>query len=196
MTALPSPPEPTLSAHHRKKQPEQVRRALLDCAAQIAAEQGASAITIQAVAERAGVTKGGLLHHFDSKQALLAAVFSDLLEQMDREIDRTMAGDPVQRGRFTRAYVRACFTDRLLGERSLWGALSVAIVSEPELRALWSSWLDGRMARHAETDGDPSLIAVRLAADGVWLADMMEKSGGLTRYPQSFEAVLLEMAKG
>lgn len=196
MTALPSLTEPTLSAHHRKKQPEQVRRALLDCAAQIAAEQGASAITIQAVAERAGVTKGGLLHHFDSKQALLAAVFSDLLEQMDREIDRTMAGDPVQRGRFTRAYVRACFSDRLLGERSLWGALSVAIVSEPELRALWSSWLDGRMARHAETDGDPSLIAVRLAADGVWLADMMEKSGGLTRYPQSFEAVLLEMAKG
>lgn len=192
----PSPAEAQLSAHHRKKQPEQVRRALLDCAAQIAAEQGASAITIQAVAERAGVTKGGLLHHFDSKQALLAAVFSDLLEQMDREIEKTMACDPVARGRFTRAYVRACFSDRLLGERSLWGALSVAIVSEPALRALWSAWLDGRMAQHAETDGDPSLIAVRLAADGVWLADMMEKTGGLKRYPQDYEAVLLAMAKG
>jgi AcrR family transcriptional regulator len=189
----PSPAEAGLSAHHRKKQPEQVRRALLDCAAQIAAEQGAQAITIQAVAERAGVTKGGLLHHFDSKQALLAAVFSDLLEQMDREIEKTMAGDPVTRGRFTRAYVRACFSDRMLGERSLWGALSVTIVSEPALRALWSTWLDGRMARHAETDGDPSLIAVRLAADGVWLADMMEKAGGLKRYPLGFEVVLLKM---
>jgi hypothetical protein len=52
------------------------------------------------------------------------------------------------------------------------------------------------MARHAKTDGDPSLIAVRLAADGVWLADMMEQSGGLTRYPQDFEVVLLEMAEG
>lgn len=184
-----------LSAHHRKKQPEQVRRALLDCAAQIAAEQGASAITIQAVAARAGVTKGGLLHHFDSKQALLAAVFSDLLDQMDREIERSMADDPRARGRFTRAYVRACFSDRLLGDRSLWGALSVAIVSEPALRALWSTWLDGRMARHAETDGDPRLVAVRLAADGVWLADMMEKAGGLTRYRQDFEAVLLSMAE-
>ncbi len=192
----PSPAEAQLSAHHRKKQPEQVRRALLDCAAQIAAEQGAQSITIQAVAERAGVTKGGLLHHFDSKQALLAAVFSDLLDQMDREIDRSMAGDTVMRGRFTRAYVRACFSDRKLGDRSLWGALSVAIVSEPALRALWSTWLDGRMARHAETDGDPALIAVRLAADGVWLADMMEKTGGLRRYPQAFETVLLDMAGG
>lgn len=194
MPVVSSPAGAPISAHHRKKQPEQVRRALLDCAAQIAAEQGAPAITIQAVADRAGVTKGGLLHHFDSKQALLAAVFSDLLEQMDREIDRTMAGDPAARGRFTRAYVRACFSDRLLGERSLWAALSVAIVSEPALRALWSSWLDGRMARHAETDGDPKLMAVRLAADGVWLADMMEKAGGLQRYGQDFEAVLLAMA--
>lgn len=193
MAASQAPAEVSLSAYHRKKQPEQVRRALLDCAAQIAAEQGASAITIQAVAERAGVTKGGLLHHFESKQALLAAVFSDLLEQMDQEIDRTLAGDPIQRGRFTRAYVRACFSDRLLGERSLWAALSVAIVSEPALRALWSGWLDGRMARHAETDGDPALVAVRLAADGVWLADMMEKAGGLKRYPQHFEAVLFGM---
>lgn len=191
----PSPAEAHLSAHHRKKQPEQVRRALLDCAAQIAAEQGAQAITIQAVAERAGVTKGGLLHHFDSKQALLAAVFSDLLEQMDREIEKSMDKDPVAHGRFTRAYVRACFSDRLLGERSLWGALSVAIVSEPALRSLWSAWLDDRMALHAETDGDPDLIAVRLAADGVWLADMMEKSGGLKRYPQDFETVLLNMAR-
>lgn len=196
MAAPSSPADAPLSAHHRKKQPEVVRRALLDCAARIAAEEGAQAITIQAVAERAGVTKGGLLHHFDSKQALLAAVFSDLLEQMDREIDRSMASDPLARGRFTRAYVRACFSDRLLGERSLWAALSVAIVSEPALRALWSTWLDGRMTRHAETDGAPSLIAVRLAADGVWLADMMEKAGGIRRYPQNFETVLLAMAGG
>lgn len=196
MAAPSSPAEAPLSAHHRKKQPEVVRRALLDCAARIAAEEGAQAITIQAVAERAGVTKGGLLHHFDSKQALLAAVFSDLLEQMDREIERSIASDPLARGRFTRAYVRACFSDRLLGERSLWAALSVAIVSEPALRRLWSIWLDGRMARHAETDGDPSLIAVRLAADGVWLADMMEKAGGIRRYPQDFETVLLAMAGG
>ena len=185
-----SPPSP----YQRRKQPEQVRRALLDCAAQIAAEDGAAALTIQAVADRAGVTKGGLLHHFDSKQALLAAVFADLLERLDREIDTSIEKDPRAEGRFTRAYVRACFSDRLMGERSLWAALSVAIVSEPALRILWSSWLDQRMAQHVETDSDPVLTTVRLAADGIWLADMMEKTGGLRRYPQDFEMVLLEMA--
>ncbi|KQW31381.1 TetR family transcriptional regulator [Rhizobium sp. Root274] len=196
MVRASSPEEAPLSAHHRKKQPEQVRRALLDCAARIAAEEGAAAITIQAVADRAGVTKGGLLHHFDSKQALLAAVFADLLDQLDQEIDRSMAADAKAEGRFTRAYVRACFADRPLGARSLWAALAVSIVSEPGLRALWSGWLDARQARHHDTDGDPIYTIVRLAADGVWLADVLEKADGLRRYPQALEARLLALAGG
>jgi AcrR family transcriptional regulator len=189
-----SPSGPPPSAHQRKKQPEQVRRALLDCAARIAAEEGASAITIQAVADRAGVTKGGLLHHFDSKQALLAAVFADLLDQLDREIDRSMAEDPNPEGRFTRAYVRACFADRPLGAQSLWAALAVSIMSDPPLKALWSRWLDQRQARHHATDGDPAFTLVRLAADGIWLADVLEKNDGMKRYPQSLEARLLALA--
>ncbi|RKE85790.1 TetR/AcrR family transcriptional regulator [Rhizobium sp. AG855] len=196
MASAPSPSEAPHSAHRRKKQPEQVRRALLDCAAQIAAEQGTAAITIQAVAERAGVTKGGLLHHFDSKQTLLAAVFADLLDQLDREIDRSMAEDPKPEGRFTRAYVRACFADRPLGAQSLWAALAVAIVTEPQLKALWSRWLDARQSRHHDTDGDPAFTTVRLAADGIWLADVLEKENGIRRYPQSLEAELLKMAGG
>src|SRR5581483_4435078 len=52
------------SAYTRAKQPEQVRRALLDCAATIAMDHGVSGITVQAVAAAAGVTKGGLFHHF------------------------------------------------------------------------------------------------------------------------------------
>ena len=61
------------NAHERKKQPEVVRRNLLDCAAKLAAEQGVAALSVQAVADAAGVTKGGLFHHFPSKQVLLEA---------------------------------------------------------------------------------------------------------------------------
>lgn len=181
-------------AHHRKKQPEQVRRALLDCVAAIATEQGLGALTIQAVADRAGVTKGGLLHHFDSKQALIEAVFADLLEQLDRQIDIAIDADPQPTGSFTRAYIRACFADRTQGRQSLWAALSVATISEPALRAIWSGWLDDRLARHRDTDTMPTLTIARLAADGVWLADMLEKEAGLKRYPQELEAQLLAIA--
>ena len=56
--------------YKRKKQPEVVRRALLDQAARITLEQGLSKVTFQAVADAAGVTKGGLMHPFATKNAL------------------------------------------------------------------------------------------------------------------------------
>nr|WP_244413638.1 helix-turn-helix domain-containing protein [Methylorubrum extorquens] len=49
---------------------------------------------MQAVSDAAGVTKGGLFHHFPSKQALIAEIFATLTERLDAEIDAAMVRDP------------------------------------------------------------------------------------------------------
>lgn len=159
-----------VNAHHRKKQPEQVRRTLLDCAARIAAEQGIANVTVQAVAEAAGVTKGGLFHHFPNKKMLVDAVFADLLERLDHEIDAHLAEDKEQYGRFTRAYVEVTFADHRHNGNNPWTDLSLSMVIEPDLRPMWSKWLADRLERHSETDRNGQLEIVRLAADGAWLA--------------------------
>src|SRR3546814_587223 len=132
-------------SHQRKKQPELVRRSLIDCAGRIVAEGGVGGATIQAVAEAAGVTKGGLLHHFPSKQILIEALFVDLLEQLGAQIDQAMEADEGSYGRFTRAYLQAM--TRLAAETSngVWTALTLAMQSEKSLRALWSGWLEARL---------------------------------------------------
>ena len=146
------------SAHERKKQPEQVRRRLLDCAANLAVETGLASLTIQAVADAADVTKGGLFHHFASKEKLIEGVFTDLLDKLDAEIDAILAADPVVPGRFTRAYVDSAI--RLMESKapSPWGA---------------------RLARHADTDSAPMLEIVRYAADGIWLSDLCDMDPAL-----------------
>ncbi|MFP3758898.1 TetR family transcriptional regulator, partial [Cupriavidus sp. SIMBA_020] len=54
-----SAPAPTPAAGvRRKKAQEQVRAQLLEAASDIATGQGVAALTLDAVAERAGVTKG------------------------------------------------------------------------------------------------------------------------------------------
>lgn len=184
------------NAYSRKKQPEQVRRALLDCAATLAVENGLSAVTLQAVADAAGVTKGGLLHHFASKQILVEAVFADLLAELGREIDGYMTADDEAYGRFTRAYVRAAFADHELGMRSPWAALSVSLIAEPALRQLWSDWLEARLSDHRGTDGAPMLEIVRLAADGVWLADLLQPDTGPRRDLTGLRSHLLSLASG
>ncbi|MGK9050758.1 TetR/AcrR family transcriptional regulator [Neorhizobium petrolearium] len=164
-------------AHRREKQPEQVRRSLLDHAARFGVEQGLAGLTLQAVADAASVTKGGLLHHFPSKQALIEAVFKDLLGKLDEEIDRLMREDPVEHGRFTRAYIDAFFQVTRDGAKSPWAALSISCMTDARLRELWSDWMRERLARHAATDGSPALKLARYAADGIWLANLTEADG-------------------
>ena len=157
----------------RKKQPEVVRRALLDQAARLAVEQGLAALTVQAVADAAGVTKGGFLHHFPSKKALIGAVFRDLMDSLDRELDALIDADPEAYGSFTRAYVETAFRIAQDIHGSSWSALSISVLTDPELRPLWADWFQARLERHHATDSDPRLVVVRLAADGVWLADLV-----------------------
>jgi AcrR family transcriptional regulator len=177
-------------AHRREKQPEQVRRSILDHAARSAAESGLSALTLQSVATSASVTKGGLLHHFASKQALVEAVFADLLAKLDREIDQLMEKDTAAPGRFTRAYIDAFFQVTREGAGSAWAALSVSCLNDAKLRALWSDWMHQRLEQHADTDADPRLQVARYAADGIWLANLMEKDG---IEPQKLERLRTEL---
>lgn len=59
------------------------RALILEAADHIVATTGASHLTIDAVAAAACVSKGGVLYHFPTKQALLEGMLERLLEQID-----------------------------------------------------------------------------------------------------------------
>ncbi|MET9336432.1 TetR/AcrR family transcriptional regulator [Nonomuraea sp. NPDC003804] len=79
------------------------RERLLDAAAEVLIGDGAEALTLEAVAQRAGVSKGGLFYHFPTKQALVAAMVGRLTTAFDAAL--AVAGD--RPGDFLRAYVEA-----------------------------------------------------------------------------------------
>ncbi|QUS39773.1 TetR/AcrR family transcriptional regulator [Tardiphaga alba] len=158
--------------HERKKQPELVRRALIDCAARLATECGLQAVTVQAVADAAGVTKGGLFHHFPNKQALIEAVLKDQLDRFDAVIEATLAQDGDSYGCFTRAYVIANLA--MADYAPALESTCIALITDPVARIHWSDWLRARLERHRTTDAAPELEIVRYAADGIWLADLQQ----------------------
>ncbi|WP_132955814.1 TetR/AcrR family transcriptional regulator [Rhizobium sp. BK251] len=161
-------------AHHRRKQPVLVRRQLLEVAARLAAEQGMTAVTLDAVSGASGVSKGGLLHHFPNKNALLDALFDSLSERFSAEIEEVMRNDPVPHGRFTRAYLSICASLRdRPAESSGWTQITMALLAEPRLRHRWREWVRLREEEYVGTDSSVNAQIVRLAADGLWLADML-----------------------
>ncbi|MGV3490530.1 MAG: TetR/AcrR family transcriptional regulator [Devosia sp.] len=157
------------SAYHRKKQPELVRRAILDHAQQLVLRDGVGNVTIQAVADAAGVTKGGVFHHFANKQALLSAMFVDMVDKLDAAITAHIAEDGGP-GCFTRAYVDVLLVNDTFGVGSPFDALGVAAGTDAAMGQLWLDWVSNRLALHADTDSGPDLQIIRFACDGAWLS--------------------------
>lgn len=159
--------------YKRKKQPEVVRRALIDQAARITLEHGLSKVTFQAVADAVGVTKGGVMHHFTTKDALILEVFADAMKKFETEVNQAMAKDAVSYGSFTRAYIDATIS---LGEKgqqefNSQATLYVLMLGDRKLRELWADWSNAQLEKHAATDNTETLCMARLVADGIWLSD-------------------------
>ena len=81
---------------------------------------GPQALTLDAVAAEAGVSKGGLLYHFASKRDLLDAVVRRWLDEFQDDIDAAGPG-------FLAGYVRA--SD---GAKAEEAGLLAALVADPD----------------------------------------------------------------
>lgn len=154
-------------AHQRKKDPEKVRLKLIESACRLAMENGLAGVNVEAVAAEAGVSRGGLVHHFSSKQVLVESVFQYMLAVFESDLASRMSVDPEHSGRFTRAYILSVFDS---GAHAQWGPLWIATATDPQLRKVWGEWFNAQIMRHGET---ASLLEIaRFTADGVWMGQM------------------------
>ncbi|WP_299493562.1 TetR/AcrR family transcriptional regulator [Acaryochloris sp. IP29b_bin.137] len=80
----------TLSStvHHRKAQGEQTRKAILNCAMDLASVDGLTGLSIGQLAKELQMSKSGLFAHFGSKEALQLAVIEGARHLVLREVVR------------------------------------------------------------------------------------------------------------
>lgn len=148
--------------------PDQTRRLVLDAAATVVRRTGPTA-TLDAVATEAGLSKGGLVYHFPSKDALLLALATDQAERFRAAVAESLDPDDEAPGRLTRAYVRTCL-DETTDPHGLRDdiLLTAQLMTSPDVRALARDDQDRWEADLAD-DGLPAhvLELVLAAADGV-----------------------------
>lgn len=154
------------------RSPAQTRTRLLAAAARLIGEQGGARLTLDLVAHNAGISKGGLLHHYPTKDALVRGLTHELATVLRARLNREMAAEPEGApGRWARAYIRATFHPEPL-EEELTEALAGAVTAYPELlpevRAAFA-FLD----EDARRDGlaPARATTIRLACDGLWLGE-------------------------
>ena len=149
-----------------------VRSKILLAAGRVVARDGAKHLTLEAVAIEAKLSKGGLLYHFATKQALVAALVEDLVSRFEKiRAGHAATGGP---GAHTSAYLWATFDEagRELDKAS--AGVAAAVANDPSLleplRVAYRRW-----QHQLTSDGiDPvSATIVRLAVDGLWFSQIL-----------------------
>jgi AcrR family transcriptional regulator len=161
---------------------EDRRQRILAVAQRLMTRNGGRGTTLSQIAQEAGVTTAGLLHHFESKEQLLHAVLDardaddmahvdmtgDVVEQLERVSDR-FARAPDLIGLFTVLLSENLNPDAPLHDRFLGRYQdAVTIVAESIRR--------GQRAGRYRTDLDPAVKAVEIIAflygmETSWLLD-------------------------
>ncbi|WP_329379286.1 TetR/AcrR family transcriptional regulator [Streptomyces sp. NBC_01716] len=150
------------------------RTQILEAAARVVEREGVKSVTFDSVAAEAGLTKGGLLYHFASRDDLVQAIHQHLAAQWEAGM-AAAAGKPASEAtaaeRLT-AYTRVATQSATRAE--LLFMLEGATTTEHA--APWNAVIERWAPPPAPAIDDPAALdrfIARLAADGLWLYESL-----------------------
>lgn len=150
------------------------RERILDAAVRLVDAGGMTAITYEAVAAASGLTRGGLLYHFPSREELLLAIQQHMAARWEQAMTASTGQPPEQLTSADRhaAYARVSVHGATRAEL----LLLIEAGSEPAHAAPWRAAMSRWAYPPPEDLDDADALArfiARLAADGLWLYDAM-----------------------
>jgi len=163
-----------------RAEPDARRLSLIEATARVLARDGAAGASVRNIAAEAGVSPGLVGHYFDGVDALIAATYTHVGEQVSAALGAaiTAAGrDP--RARLS-AYVTASFDPPIADPALLatWLAFWSLVKARPAIAALhddiyagYRRDLEALLGDCGITTGELRLAAITITAlvDGLWL---------------------------
>jgi len=112
------------SSRSRKRQSEFRKRQLIDATLDCIDRLGLSQTTLASIAERAGISQGNVVYHFQSMEALLEQTLSQLSEEYIANWQQALAAAGSDPREQLRALIRASFAPQICNRKkiSVWYA--------------------------------------------------------------------------
>lgn len=149
------------------------RDQLLDAAETVAAREGVSRLTFDAVAAEARVSKGGLLHYFANKDQLIEGMVRRAADGWRHHFTSAYESAAPGPGRMVRGLLQGCFTDAQSWTEELrrsYSSVFAALAQNPGLvEPMQQAYQE--LYGYLQEDGLPDGVAETLATaiDGLWL---------------------------
>lgn len=146
------------------------RNKIIDAAIRVVLREGLTGVTFDSVAAEASVTRGGMMYHFPSRDALIQAIHEHLASLWETDLTKH-AGKPA--GETTadeRLVAYAHVSAQCVSRAELLFLLDST--TSPELTTPWQEVLERWAAPAPEDINDTAALLrfiARLAADGLWV---------------------------
>jgi AcrR family transcriptional regulator len=155
-------------------------------------EQGAENFTLETVALEAGVSKGGLLYHFASKNALITGMMERSMALVDAALEEELVRSD---GDYLTAYIRASFRTTA-DPAQVSRAIQAAIVRDPALLNPLRERFERMQREISQRASSPELgLLVRLAMDGLWYSELYQFAPPDGEQRRALQSLLLKIAK-
>lgn len=158
------------AARRKRMSPQDRRRQLLDLGEELATEQPLENVTIEAVAERAGVSRALIFHYFDSKQDFHLALVQEWAQKMQ---ERTLPPEDVDDPLLILTESLGAYVDYVTGNSDQFIAvLRGAMSTDPAMRNVAESTraeMTRRILHYGPALGIEVTPAVEMAVKG-WTA--------------------------
>ena len=153
--------------------PPAAREKVLDAFQRLLIERGARETTLDAVAKAAGVSKGGLLYHFGSREALIEGLLTRLKTQADADLV-SMKAAPEGPAAY---YIRTSASAQTPLDLSLLASTRLLQRSHPRTREVLAGVHDRWYEVLRSAVGDPAVARlIMLIGDGMYYGATL--SGG------------------
>ncbi|MEU6616365.1 TetR/AcrR family transcriptional regulator [Streptomyces parvus] len=150
------------------------RSQILEAATRVVQREGVKSVTFDSVAAEAGLTKGGLLYHFASRDDLVLAIHQHLADRWEADLVAAAGKPATEASRDERlaAYTQVAIQSATRAELLLMLEGS----TDAAHSAVWEAVTERWAPPPASAGDDPATLdrfIVRLAADGLWLYDSL-----------------------
>jgi len=179
---------------HNKKSAD-TRLKIFRACSEILRREGLNNLTLQSVAQEAGISKGGLLYHFETKQALIEALFEYHNGIFEARLAELVEIEGEKPGAFLRAYTKASAEqmkdpDSASLYASLFAAEEQYTGAHKLMREKYVNWQ--KQIDSCGIDSDWAML-LRFAVDGLWFIEMHQYSPPSSEQREKIVQMIVDM---
>lgn len=156
-----------MNNYKKKKDPIENRKLILEAAIELANTLELSQISFDALSKKCGLSKGGIIHHFPTKESIFDTLFKENFEEYQNWVQEELQSEKLANPAIAllRVTLRKCNDESY---RKLMKVIYKCLVNNDQYCQLWNKWFSDFIIKDLDEDSEIKTLLGSLVAIGIW----------------------------